>query len=259
MPFYTRDWLDNKELRRCSPTARATLADLMCLAHEGRRYGYLEDDVETLTVGYMAHRCHLANRVFLNALSELKESQRIQDDGGVLFIPRMVREEAIRVARSEGGKGSIGHPNTHPPKENKGYPSSHPSVDPLLEIDSRAHMRADSVCVSSFPERKESAERKPNTEDRYQEFITPWPRLGKPDDAFRAWLSVVNTAEDVTLAFAARDRYLASDEVARGVCAEPSKWLFDQSRGKWAGKWPAAAKVSEPRKVKYFDPREITG
>lgn len=147
MKLHTRDWLDNKELRRCSPMSRAILADLMCLAHEGVPYGHLSDKVGPLSCEYMAARCVVSLRVFHKAIVELKTNDRIAQESD-LFIPRMVSDEDIRVRRAAGGSASIGHPSTHPPKTKEGYPSDHPS----LKIDSRARALADSdsdSCVSS--------------------------------------------------------------------------------------------------------------
>jgi len=76
--------------------------------------------------------------------------------------------------------------------------------------------------------------------DRFAEFIAPWPRDAHPDQTVRMWLSCVETEADEGLAFMARDRYLASDEVARGVVTEPTRWLQDQKSAKWGGKWPPA-------------------
>jgi hypothetical protein len=80
------------------------------------------------------------------------------------------------------------------------------------------------------------------TPERFSEWLRPWPRVGNPDAAVQAWISVVVSPDDEAAAFAARDRYLASDEVARSVICEPAKWLYDQARGGWAGRWPAARK-----------------
>ncbi len=72
---------------------------------------------------------------------------------------------------------------------------------------------------------------------RFSEFIAPWPRKVGLDEAARAWLSVVPaTIEDT--AFAARDRYLASDEVSRGVVMGPAKWIYAQARDGFNGSWP---------------------
>lgn len=121
MQLYTRDWLDNKELRRCSPLARAVLLDLMCLANEGTPHGHLADKMGPLTVAYMTSRCFVDSRKFLQALTELETHRRVQrTEDNVLFIARMVDDEKLRIARAEGGKKSVGHPNTHPRKESKG-------------------------------------------------------------------------------------------------------------------------------------------
>jgi hypothetical protein len=77
-------------------------------------------------------------------------------------------------------------------------------------------------------------------QDRFAEFIAPWPRVANPDHAARCWLSCIDSHDSEAAAFAARDRYLASDEVARGVHTDPAKWLMDQKSAGWAGKWPPA-------------------
>ncbi len=76
----------------------------------------------------------------------------------------------------------------------------------------------------------------------FKAWINPWPRISDFDSAARAWISVIKDPDSEAAAFSARDRYLASDEVARGVVAAPHKWLFEQARSGWAGKWPAARK-----------------
>lgn len=103
LKFHTRDWLDSKELRRCSPVARAILADLMCLAHEGEPYGHLSDKIGPMSNEYMAARCFVPLRTFHAAILELKENGRIQQNSD-LFIPRMVADEDLRVRRAAGGQ-----------------------------------------------------------------------------------------------------------------------------------------------------------
>ena len=82
MRFFTRDWLDSKELRRCSPLARSVLVDLMALAHEGVPYGYLADKVGPLTVQYMASRCVVSSSHFLKAIAELVLHSRLEQPTG---------------------------------------------------------------------------------------------------------------------------------------------------------------------------------
>lgn len=78
--------------------------------------------------------------------------------------------------------------------------------------------------------------------NRFEEFVSCWPRVANPDHAARAYLSCIDNAGDEDLAFAARDRYMASDEVSRGVVMDPARWLMDQKSAKWGGKWPGAQK-----------------
>jgi hypothetical protein len=82
----------------------------------------------------------------------------------------------------------------------------------------------------------------------FEEWIKPWVRCADPDGACRMWLSTVDTQADRDGAFASRDRYISSEEVSRGIWMEPWKFLMQQKKSNWAGKWPSAVKSqSEPR------------
>lgn len=110
MQFHTRDWLDNKELRRCSVTARSILADLMCLAHEGEPYGYLCDKFGPLSDEFMAARCFVDLAEFRHAVIELVRFERVSEHDGKYFIKRMVEDFEVREKRAIGGKLG-GNPN----------------------------------------------------------------------------------------------------------------------------------------------------
>ena len=73
----------------------------------------------------------------------------------------------------------------------------------------------------------------------FSEWIEPWLQCADPDGACRAWISTVESLEDKEGAFASRDRYLASEQVQRGVWMEPKNFLFQQKTSNWKGKWPA--------------------
>lgn len=103
-PLHTRDWLDCKELARCDPTARCVLVYLMCLAHEGTPYGHLADDIGPLTPEYMASRCLVTVPALRRSITALEGARRLgRTPRGVLFVPRMVRDEEIRLKRATGG------------------------------------------------------------------------------------------------------------------------------------------------------------
>ena len=64
-------------------------------------------------------------------------------------------------------------------------------------------------------------------------------RKANPDRACQAWISVISE-KTVDAAFACRDRYNASDEIARGVCMEAKKFIETQAASDWNGQWPTA-------------------
>jgi hypothetical protein len=74
---------------------------------------------------------------------------------------------------------------------------------------------------------------------RFDELWQRWPRKEQRDRAFRDWLSFVAT-ENESAVMACADRYLASDEVSRGVVKHLHNWLEQQYRDRWGGDWPAA-------------------
>ena len=251
--MYSRDWLDSKELRRCSPLARAVLADLMCLAHEGEPYGYLSDRVGPLTIQFMASRCVISSDEFLAAITELKTNHRIELVDGVLHIPRMVRDEDVRIRRASGGSKSIGHPNTHPPKPKEGYPSDHPYTHPSFA--NGGDHRSDSVSVyssssvvTSFPlvaykntKTKQDAEIPGSSlppSDRFEEFWSLYPgKKLRKDLSAGVWCHEVTSENEVKL-FSCLRNYSLSYEVAKGTIMNPERWLSQCAADKFEASWP---------------------
>lgn len=108
LALYTRDWLDDQALRRCSSAARGLLADLMCLMQEGIPYGHLTDDRgEPLTEKYLTGRLALTTSQYRKLMAELEAEGRVsRDEHGSVFCRRMVKDEATRLKRIlDGGKG----------------------------------------------------------------------------------------------------------------------------------------------------------
>lgn len=110
MQFCTRDWLNNKELQRCSDESQAILIRLMCLAHEGTPYGYLADRIGPLTDDFMSAKCLKKLPQFRRAIIELVKYERLHRDEKGYFVKRMVDDEALKVKRTVGGKLG-GNPN----------------------------------------------------------------------------------------------------------------------------------------------------
>lgn len=238
MQFFTRDWLDNKELRRCSPVSRAVLADLMCLAHEGKPYGFLSDNVGALTVKYMASRCMVTTGQFLKSVAELVNHHRlIKPEDGPMYIERMVNDERVRLSRAAGGvKG--GNPSLVTSKVNL---TSNLIPPPQGSPHSRARMRADSDSESgfvSFPEVKKEIF---NASNRFNEFWQRYPLKTGENVCAGVWLSVVSVEAENDV-FACLERYLASEQVSRSVIMRPNNWLHDAARDNWKCEWPPAKK-----------------
>lgn len=82
----------------------------------------------------------------------------------------------------------------------------------------------------------------------FDEWIKPWARVPNLQNAAQAWISTVDSNEDVGAAFAVRDRYLESDEVSRGVWMSPEKFLFEQYKNGWTGRWPKPKPVQSEKK-----------
>ena len=74
----------------------------------------------------------------------------------------------------------------------------------------------------------------------FRKWIKPWKRCKDPNEVAAIWQATILGEEDVRGAFAARDRYLASDEVARNVIMAPERFLVEQKKAGWAGLWPEA-------------------
>jgi hypothetical protein len=72
---------------------------------------------------------------------------------------------------------------------------------------------------------------------RFDELWNKWPRKSQRDRAVRDWISYVNNVNEAE-AMACADRYLASDEVNRGVVMQLFNWLEQQHRDAWKGDWP---------------------
>lgn len=155
LSFWTRDWLDSKELRRCSAESRALLVDLMCLAHEGKPYGFLTDDIGPLTDDYIASRCFMKTTMFRRLLTELKLHKRVSvTKDGILCIERMVSDEKIRMARAAGGskggnpklKSKVNH-KVEPTVEQKHAQEGLPPSD--YDSDCDSSIDVDKVVVSA--------------------------------------------------------------------------------------------------------------
>ncbi len=108
--YYWGDWWKDKGLHSCSLTARGLWHEMNCLMHEGEPYGHLTLNGRPMTVAQLANQCRISAGQCSKLLRELEDAgvpSRTAD--GVIFSRRMVRDEAARNARAEGGKAGAEH------------------------------------------------------------------------------------------------------------------------------------------------------
>lgn len=133
--FYWGDWLRSTDVRSLSIGARGLWIDLMCLMHEGEPYGHLAVAGKPLACEKAARMTGVSLGQFKKLLAEIEEAGvSSRTPPGFLYSRRMVKDEAIRNARAEGGKASANNPNVPRKKDigkdgGEGYPP-YPSLDP---------------------------------------------------------------------------------------------------------------------------------
>jgi hypothetical protein len=72
---------------------------------------------------------------------------------------------------------------------------------------------------------------------RFEEAWGRWPLKQRKQLAIQMWLSLV-TVDNEPKVFACLDRFLASDQAARGVIGYFGNWLEQQYQDHWDGEWP---------------------
>lgn len=110
--FYPADWRKDAALQSCSLPARGLWHEMMCLMHECEPYGHLSVNGKPMKPVQIARLVGVTEREYTKLVQELIDAgvPSIGEDGSI-YSRRMVRDEALRNARAEGGKGGkeFGH------------------------------------------------------------------------------------------------------------------------------------------------------
>lgn len=108
--FYPADWRKDVELQSCSMAAQGLWINLMCVAHECDPYGHLTVNGKPMTHAQVGRQVGLSAKECGCLLDELLEAGVARKtEEGAIYSKRMVEDERIRNARSEGGKGGAEH------------------------------------------------------------------------------------------------------------------------------------------------------
>lgn len=110
--FYVKDWMSHPGLRMCTLAARGLWLEMMCIMHECTPYGYLAIGGKGILPEVFARRVGESEADVLRWLTELETNAVFaRDPSGIIYSPRMLRDEHNRQVRGAGGVKSLDHPN----------------------------------------------------------------------------------------------------------------------------------------------------
>lgn len=102
--FYPGDWQRDAALRSCSVGARGLWIEMLCVMHQADPYGHLVVNQQGIKPETLARMVGASKRDTLTWLAELEVTGVFSREGDVIVSRRMVRDEALRKVRAEGGK-----------------------------------------------------------------------------------------------------------------------------------------------------------
>ena len=103
--FYPGDWQRDAALRACSVGARGLWIEMMCVMHQAEPYGYLVLNGNPIESAQLARMVGASEKEVTRWMAELSAAGvHSFDENGQTYSRRMVRDEALRNARAEGGK-----------------------------------------------------------------------------------------------------------------------------------------------------------
>lgn len=238
--WYPGDFRRDTALQSCSLGARGLWIEMLNLMWDGTPRGYLHVGGRQIDVSRLAHMVGAPFDEVVLLLRELEAAKvfsRKRD--GTMFSRRMVRDEARRISRAEGGSKSLGNPKVARPRISSGV-----SLEPSLPASLGASSDPSPAVAVAVAVKPNTANRDPDGDDWVPQFAsawrarfggnTPWGRIGKALKDLRA------SYPDAEI-LARWVRYLAQPE---GKYLTPEN--FAQKFGEWA-----------PRKDNYLRPQDV--
>lgn len=108
--FYPADWRKDPALAACSLAARGLWMELLCIAHESERYGFLSINGKPMTPAQLARIVGETPALVTKLLREIEEAGVLsRSEDGVIFSRRMVRDEELRNIRAANGVKGAEH------------------------------------------------------------------------------------------------------------------------------------------------------
>lgn len=169
--FYPADWLTSSKVRLLSLEEKGFYIELLCHLHKGAHRGKLCDENGTpytteevsLLMGYPLSLVEICLTKFLT-----KKILEVEEGTGIIFQPRMVRDENLRQIRKNCGKLG-GNPLLVNQK-------------PTTPLNQKPTPSSSSSSSSSIKEiHKESAEQAKQTTEAFASFCPSLPQIKKLD------------------------------------------------------------------------------
>jgi hypothetical protein len=175
-PWYPGDFKRDTAVQSCPFLTRSIWREMLDLMHDGEPYGHLTAGGQPIHADAIARICGLATRQVKAALAEL-EAKHVysRTPEGVIYSRRMVRDEATRNARAEGGGKSQDNPNVPRAKGVEDTPKDTPK-DTHEDGGVLAHARTCRAASANADE-----------EGRFNRFWEAYPKKKKKDDARKAF------------------------------------------------------------------------
>lgn len=240
--FYPGDWLSSTSIALMTPAEEGAYIRLLCHEWNDPDCSLPSDDESLAALSRLgASWAKSGPKIMRNF--QLIEGRYVN----LRLAEERQKHNEWRTKSSEGGKLSAAKraTNVQPPTQPNGNQTSR-VVDECLPDDSnhsstrgRARIESEIRSENALPSNGEISQ-------RFLEWIGPYPRVANPDHAHRTWLSCVSVSQEQA-AFDARDRYLASRDVAEDVVMEAHNFIAAQYRCGWSGKWPAAKAAKATR------------
>lgn len=102
--FYPGDWRKDQNLSRASLQAKGALIEIMCLAFECEKRGYLKTGKDPWTIEEIAHAIGGDKMKNIEAIEELLHKKILKKDKkNAIFSARMVRDEKLSKIRRKAG------------------------------------------------------------------------------------------------------------------------------------------------------------
>lgn len=117
LKWFPSDWRGDPKVRLCSWEAGRLWFEMIGIMHEGDPYGHLRIEGRNLDATDLSALLGQSVKKVAAWLADLERNGVFSRDDGCIVSRKMVRDEATRLARAEGGRMSITHPRVQPPKD----------------------------------------------------------------------------------------------------------------------------------------------